>query len=98
MEKERADEMSEVAHYTTKKAAITATTDVKSRKKQTTKLQRAETMPNPNGQRIAPTIDPAFVKKVGEELIKRNRVRLRFFVVLCKLMEEDICLGRENYR
>jgi len=69
MEKERADEMSEVAHYTTKKAAD----DSKGRKKQVTKPQRAETRPAPNGQRIAPTIDPAFVKKVNEELIKRSR-------------------------
>jgi len=68
IEKERADEMSEVAHYTTKKAA-----DAGGRKKQATKPQRAETRPAPNGQRIAPTIDPAFVKKVNEELIKRSR-------------------------
>lgn len=66
--------MSEVAHYTTKKAAGTTTTDGKSRKKPTTKPQRAETKPAPNGQRIAPVIDPAFVKKVNEELSKRNRV------------------------
>jgi len=62
--------MSEVAHYTTKKAAG----DSKGRKNQGTKPQRAETRPAPNGQRIAPIIDPAFVKKVNEELIKRNRV------------------------
>lgn len=66
--------MSEVAHYTTKKAAGTTTADGKSRKKPTTKPQRAETKPAPNGQRIAPVIDPAFVKKVNEELSKRNRV------------------------
>jgi len=63
--------MSEVAHYTTKKAADT---DGKGRKKQLAKPQRAETRPAPNGQKIAPTIDPAFVKKVGEELLKRTRV------------------------
>ncbi|CAF4129449.1 unnamed protein product, partial [Rotaria sp. Silwood2] len=73
IEKERADEMSEVAHYTTKKAAGTTATDGKNRKKQITKPQRAETKPAPNGQRIQPIIDPAFVKKVTEELIKRNR-------------------------
>ncbi|CAF0742312.1 unnamed protein product [Rotaria sordida] len=73
IEKERADEMSEVAHYTTKKAAGTTTTDGKSRKKQVIKPQRAETKPAPNGQRIQPVIDPAFVKKVTEELMKRNR-------------------------
>ena len=74
--KERADEMSEVAHYTTKKAAD----DSKGRKKQAMKPQRAETKPAPNGQRIAPIIDPAFVKKVTEELMKRNRVCFKFFL------------------
>ncbi|CAF3458364.1 unnamed protein product [Rotaria sp. Silwood1] len=73
IEKERADEMSEVAHYTTKKVAGATTTDGKSRKKQIIKPQRLETKPAPNGQRIQPVIDPAFVKKVTEELIKRNR-------------------------
>lgn len=73
MEKERADEMSEVAHYTTKKAGG-ATTDGKGRKKQAAPPQRAETKPAPHGQRITPVIDPAFVKKVNEELVKRNRV------------------------
>lgn len=75
MEKERADEMSEVAHYTTKKAAADTTTG---RKKQAVKPQRAETRPAPHGQRIAPTLDPAFVKKVNEELLKRTRVN--FFI------------------
>ncbi|CAF3762190.1 unnamed protein product [Adineta steineri] len=65
--KERADEMSEVAHYTTKKVGDGG------RKKQLAKPQRAETKPAPNGQRIVPVIDPAFVKKVAEELAKRNR-------------------------
>jgi hypothetical protein len=78
MEKERADEMSEVAHYTTKKAADSSS-DNKGRKKQATKPQRAETRPAPNGQRIAATLDPAFVKKVNEELLKRTRVSLASF-------------------
>ncbi len=73
MEKERADEMSEVAHYTTKKAA-----DLGGRKKQAAKPQRAETRPAPNGQRITPTLDPAFIKKVNEELLKRTRVGFEF--------------------
>ena len=47
---------------------------VKVVKKQLAKPQRAETRPAPNGQRIEPIIDPAFVKKVNEELMKRNRV------------------------
>jgi hypothetical protein len=68
--------MSEVAHYTTKKADPGG--DGKGRKKQATKPQRAETRPAPNGQRITPTIDPAFVKKVNEELLKRNRVCFKF--------------------
>ena len=70
MEKERADEMSEVAHYTTKKAAG----DNKVRKRQTTKPQRAETKPAPHGQRITPTIDPQLIKKVNEEILKRSKV------------------------
>jgi hypothetical protein len=71
--------MSEVAHYTTKKAAD-VNGDGKGRKKQATKPQRAETRPAPNGQRITPTIDPAFVKKVNEELVKRNRVCVQFLI------------------
>jgi len=59
IEKERADEMSDVAHHTTKKG----TTDNKPRKRQTTKPQRAETKPAPHGQRIKPVIDPALIKK-----------------------------------
>ncbi len=84
MEKERADEMSEVAHYTTKKAAD-GKGDGKGRKKQAAKPQRAETRPAPNGQRITPIIDPAFVKKVNEELAKRNRVCLfdTFLPIYC---------------
>jgi hypothetical protein len=73
MEKERADEMTEVAHYTTKKVGGAAG-DSKGRKKQGAVPQRAETRPAPNGQRITPVIDPAFVKKVNEELLKRSRV------------------------
>ncbi|CAF3850431.1 unnamed protein product, partial [Rotaria magnacalcarata] len=69
MEKERADEMSGVAHPTTKKAGG----DNKARKRQTTKPQRAETRPAPNGQRIAPVIDPALVKKANEEILKRSK-------------------------
>jgi len=69
MEKERADEMSEVAHYTTKKGAG----GDKARKRQTTKPQRAETKPAPHGQRITPVIDPALVKKVNEEILKRSK-------------------------
>ena len=66
--------MSDVAHYTTKKVG-----DAKGRKKQLAKPQRAETKPAPHGQRITPVIDPAFVKKVNEEIVKRNRVRrIRF--------------------
>ena len=71
--------MSEVAHYTTKKAGG-ADGDGKGRKKQLAKPQRAETRPAPNGQRIAPVIDPAFVKKVAEELNKRNRVCFDSFI------------------
>jgi hypothetical protein len=66
--------MTEVAHYTTKKAAK-PTVDSKNRKKPAANLQRAETKPAPHGQRIVPVIDPAYVKKVAEELIKRTRVR-----------------------
>jgi hypothetical protein len=84
MEKERADEMSEVAHYTTKKVGGTAG-DTKGRKKQAIKPQRAETKPAPNGQRITPVIDPAFVKKVNEELLKRSRVCFKFFFSFFKI-------------
>ncbi|CAF2092079.1 unnamed protein product [Rotaria magnacalcarata] len=73
MEKERVDEMSEVAHYTTKKVGGTAANDGKSRKKPATKPQRAETKPAPHGQRVQPIIDPAFIKKVNEEIMKRSR-------------------------
>lgn len=76
MEKERVDEMTEVAHYTTKKQAPSA--NEKGRKKVAAKIQRAETRPAPNGQRIEPVIDPAFVKRVNEELLKKNRVRKLF--------------------
>ncbi|CAF2365861.1 unnamed protein product [Rotaria sp. Silwood2] len=69
LEKERADEMSEVAHPTTKKAGG----DNKARKRQTTKPQRAETRPAPHGKRITPVIDPALVKKVNEEILKRTK-------------------------
>jgi hypothetical protein len=69
MEKERADEMSDVAHHTTKKGA----TD-KTKKRQTIKPQRAETKPAPHGQRITPVIDPALIKKVNEEILKRSKV------------------------
>ena len=74
MEKERIDEMSEVAHYTTKKAAAPAAGG-KAGKKPVAKPQRPETRPAPHGQRIVPVIDPAFVKKVNEEMLKRSRVR-----------------------
>ena len=63
--------MSDVAHPTTKKAAGG---DNKARKRQTTKPQRAETKPAPHGQRIAPVLDPALVKKVNEEILKRSKV------------------------
>jgi hypothetical protein len=84
IEKERADEMSEVAHYTTKK--VGGTDGNKGRKKQATKPQRAETKPAPNGQRIVPVIDPAYIKKVTEELLKRNRVCLKSLslIFICK--------------
>lgn len=62
--------MSDVAHPTTKKAGG----ENKNRKKQSVKPQRAETRPAPHGQRIAPVIDPALVKKVNEEIQKRARV------------------------
>jgi len=68
MEKERADEMSDVAHHTTKKVGGVA------KKRQTTKPQRAETKPAPHGQRIKPVIDPALLKKVNEEILKRSKV------------------------
>jgi hypothetical protein len=70
--------MSEVAHYTTKKVGD----DSKGRKKQAMKPQRAETKPAPNGKRITPIIDPAFVKKVNEELLKRSRVCFQSFFLL----------------
>ncbi|CAF3358812.1 unnamed protein product [Rotaria sp. Silwood1] len=69
LEKERADEMSDVAHPTTKKVGG----DNKARKRQTTKPQRAETRPAPHGQRITPVLDPALVKKVNEEILKRTK-------------------------
>lgn len=62
--------MSEVAHPTTKKAGG----DNKARKRLTSKPQRAETRPAPHGQRITPVIDPALVKKVNEEIMKRSKV------------------------
>jgi len=68
LEKEREDEMSDVAHHTTKKQG-----GDKARKRQTTKPQRAETKPAPHGQRITPVIDPALVKKVNEEILKRSK-------------------------
>jgi hypothetical protein len=68
--------MTEVAHYTTKKAGG----DTKGRKKQATKPQRAETRPAPHGQRITPVLDPAFVKKVNEEILKRSRVCLKLLI------------------
>ena len=71
--------MSEVAHYTTKKVGGAAG-DGKGRKKQATKPQRAETRPAPHGQRITPVLDPAFIKKVNEEILKRNRVGRKFFI------------------
>ena len=67
--------MSEVAHYTTKKAAG----EGKGNKKQAIKPQRIETKPAANGQRIAPVTDPAFLKKVTEELLKRSRVCSKSF-------------------
>ncbi|CAF3329535.1 unnamed protein product [Rotaria sp. Silwood2] len=50
IEKERADEISEVTHYTIKKAAG----DNKSHKKQTTKPECVETKPVPNDQYLRP--------------------------------------------
>ena len=74
IESERADEMSEVAHHTTKKAGG----DNKARKRQTiSKPQRAETKPAPHGKRITPVIDPALIKKVNEEIVKRSKVCCR---------------------
>jgi hypothetical protein len=61
--------MSDVAHPTTKKAG-----GDKTKKRFTTKPQRAETKPAPHGQRITPVIDPALVKKVNEEILKRSKV------------------------
>jgi hypothetical protein len=61
--------MSDVAHYTTKKA-----TGDKTRKKQSAKPQRAETKPAPHGKRITPVIDPALIKKANEEILKRSKV------------------------
>ncbi|CAF0793170.1 unnamed protein product [Rotaria sordida] len=69
IEKERADEMFEVAHPTTKKAGG----DNRTRKRQTAKPQRAETKPAPHGKRITPVIDPALIKKVNEEILKRSK-------------------------
>ena len=74
MEKERADEMSDVAHPTTKKVGG----DNKARKRVTAKPQRAETKPAPHGKRITPVIDPALIKKVNEEILKRSKVCLEF--------------------
>jgi len=68
LQREREDEMSDVAHPTTKKAG-----GDKARKRQTAKPQRAETKPAPHGQRITPVIDPALVKKVNEEILKRSK-------------------------
>jgi hypothetical protein len=91
--------MSDVAHYTTKKAAPT-NNDGKGRKKQAMQPQRAETRPAPHGQRIEPIIDPAFVKKVGEELVKRSRVS-RVFVqrivsMLVYLQEEKTIVDKRT--
>ncbi|CAF1167473.1 unnamed protein product [Adineta ricciae] len=69
IEKERADEMSDVAHPTTKKGAGGA----KDRKRLTAKPQRAETKPAPHGQRITPVVDPALIKRVNEEIAKRAK-------------------------
>lgn len=63
--------MSDVAHPTTKKGAGG---DNKSKKRLTSKPQRAETKPAPHGQRITPIIDPALIKKVNEEIAKRSKV------------------------
>ena len=70
LQKEREDEMADVAHPTTKKAGGAD----KNKRRQTTKPQRAETKPAPHGQRITPVIDPALVKKVNEEILKRSKV------------------------
>jgi hypothetical protein len=61
--------MSDVAHHTTKKAG-----GDKGRKQIIAKPQRAETKPAPHGQRIKPVIDPALIKKVNEEILKRSKV------------------------
>ena len=71
MEKERADEMSGVAHPTTKKGAGG---DSNARKRLSAKPQRAETKPAPHGKRITPVIDPLLIKKVNEEILKRSKV------------------------
>ena len=64
--------MSDVAHHTTKKGAGA---DNKPKKRQTAKPQRAETKPAPHGKRITPVIDPALLKKVNEEILKRSKVQ-----------------------
>ena len=69
--------MSEVAHPTTKKGAGGAN-DAKGRKKQSIKPQRIETKPAAHGRRIEPVIDPALIKKVNEEILKRGRVSTLF--------------------
>ncbi|CAF3730269.1 unnamed protein product [Adineta steineri] len=66
-EQERIDEMSGVAHPTTKKGGE------KANKRATAKPQRAETKPAPHGKRITPVIDPALIKKVNEEILKRSK-------------------------
>ncbi|CAF0772126.1 unnamed protein product [Didymodactylos carnosus] len=65
MTKEKADEMTDVAHYTTKKVGGPAS------KKQ--KPERQETKPAPHGQKIAPVIDPNLLKKSEDEQKKRKR-------------------------
>ncbi len=89
LEKERVDEMSDVAHHTTKKVGGV---DNKAKKRPTIKLQRAETRPAPHGQRITPVIDPALVKKVNEEILKRSKVS--HLNILFNRMK--FSLGRKN--
>lgn len=81
--------MSDVAHPTTKKAAGAD----KARKRPSAKPQRAETKPAPHGQRIKPVIDPALLKKVNEEILKRSKVNNhRCFNYLIAL----ICFRKKN--
>jgi ribosomal protein S25 len=80
--------MSDVAHHTTKRGGA----DNKTKKRQTTKPQRAETKPAPHGERIIPVIDPALIKKVNEEILKKSKVC--YFPLFRKT--NSFFLGRKN--